>query len=118
MSLKGSISSTIAVRELNHLREDPARNFPQLVDWARRLDVSGKYGKTLDGIASIAGDENNNWNRLVMSLIREIDPSFLEKFITNFAVNSAFLSIREREKIKAREGCNIPWAILMDPTAA
>ncbi len=118
MSLKGSISSTIAVRELNHLREDPAKNFPQLVDWARRLDVSGKYGKTLDGIASIAGDENNNWNRLVMSLIREIDPSFLEKFITNFAVNSAFLSIREREKIKEREGCNIPWAILMDPTAA
>ncbi len=118
MSLKASVASTVAIRKIKQLKKNPRKELPALVKWAHRLDLSGYHAKILDGVASIAGDETNNWNRMIMSILREIDPSFLEKFIVNFAVNAAFVSIGKRQKIMEREGCNIPWAILMDPTAA
>ena len=43
---------------------------------------------------------------------------FVEKFICNFIVNSAIKGIAKTNEVKEREGCGIPWAIVMDPTTA
>ena len=43
---------------------------------------------------------------------------FVEKFICNFIVNSAIKGIDKTNEVKEREGCGIPWAIVMDPTTA
>lgn len=118
MSLKTRFASKVVAGKLKKLKKNPRGELPALVEWGRRMDISGSHSRILGSLAAIAGDETNNWNRMIMSIIREVDDSFLEKFIGSFAVNAAFVSARKRRRIKEREGCNIPWAILMDPTAA
>jgi len=116
--MKRRIASAIVLRELARVRENPRKNFPALVRRAGRLDRSGLHAPLLASIEKIASDEGNNWNRMIFSALREIDPVFQKKFLTNLMLNAGFFSIVERLKVQKREGCNIPWAILMDPTEA
>ncbi|MFA5851686.1 MAG: radical SAM protein [Spirochaetales bacterium] len=118
MSIKRRIASAIALHELVRVRENPRKNFPRLVSRAILLDRSRLHAPLLASIEKIASDEENNWNRMIFSALREIDPIFQKKFLTNLMLNAGFFSIVERLKVQKREGCNIPWAILMDPTEA
>ncbi|MCR3921972.1 MAG: radical SAM protein, partial [Firmicutes bacterium] len=38
--------------------------------------------------------------------------------LTNFFINASLVGLPTIEERRQQEGCNIPWAILMDPTAA
>lgn len=116
MSLKNKIASAIVLHELDHVRKDPRKNFPQLVRRAKRLDRSGLHASNLADIEKISADKDNNWNRLIFSILDEIAPSFQKKFLTNLMLNAGFFSIVKRQRIQEREGCSIPWAILLDPT--
>jgi len=118
MSMKRRIASAIVLHELARVRENPRKNFPALVRRAGYLDRSGMHASLLASIGKIASDEGNNWNRMIFSVLREIDPAFQKKFLTNLMLNAGFFSIVERLNVQKKEGCNIPWAILMDPTEA
>jgi hypothetical protein len=39
-------------------------------------------------------------------------------FVQNFFVNSVTIGGNRQREVNAKEGCNCPWAILMDPTTA
>ncbi|MHB0897380.1 MAG: radical SAM protein [Spirochaetales bacterium] len=116
--MKRRIASAIVLHELARVRENPRKNFPALVRRAGYLDRSGMHASLLASIGKIASDEGNNWNRMIFSVLREIDPAFQKKFLTNLMLNAGFFSIVERLNVQKKEGCNIPWAILMDPTEA
>ncbi|NLB10803.1 MAG: radical SAM protein, partial [Clostridiaceae bacterium] len=61
---------------------------------------------------------DNNWYRLVHSLCDDIDSDVRKKLFENFIINSFLIGNSvEEEKSKEYE-CNVPWAILMDPTSA
>ncbi|MCE5256714.1 MAG: radical SAM protein [Spirochaetaceae bacterium] len=118
MSIKASVASSVVKQELRRIREDPAKRLPELVNWAHSLDKSGKNEGMFRTLDQVAKDPSNNWNIMINTILKNVHPSIQEKFVSNFAVNSAFISAPKREKIMKREGCNIPWAILMDPTAS
>ena len=53
-----------------------------------------------------------------MSLWTDIDPAVRMTFFENFIVNTSLIGYGRQEKAAAEHNCNIPWAILMDPTSA
>ena len=116
MSLERRIASAIVLHELDHVRKDPRKNFPRLVRRAKLLDRSGLHASSLAGVEKVLNDDENNWNRLIFSILKEVAPSFQKKFLTNLMLNAGFFSITARKRVQEREGCSIPWAILMDPT--
>ena len=116
MSLESRIASAIMLNELNHVRKNPRKNFPRLLRRAKLLDRSGLHASSLANVEKILTDEDNNWNRLIFSVLGEVAPSFQKKFLTNLMLNAGFFSITARRRVQEREGCAIPWAILMDPT--
>mgnify|MGYP000629975571 CR=1 FL=1 len=62
-------------------------------------------------------DPNNNWTRFIKRILFDVDSGVLDKFVPvfmNIALNSYSLRTQAIEKYH----CNIPWAILIDPTAA
>lgn len=61
-------------------------------------------------------DPTNNWRRLVQNVIDNVDREVVRTFVQNFFVNSVTLGGQRQREINEREGCNCPWAILMDPT--
>jgi MoaA/NifB/PqqE/SkfB family radical SAM enzyme len=118
MSVKSSVASSIVKKELRRIREYPATRIPELVHWGRSLDKSGKNEGVFQSLERIANEPSNNWNIMIRNILKNVQPSFMEKFVSNFAVNAVFASASKRERIMKREGCNIPMAILMDPTAS
>ncbi len=116
MSLESRIASAIVLHELGHVRKDPRKNFPRLVRRAKLLDRSGLHASSLAGVEKVLTDDENNWNRLIFSILKEVAPSFQKKFLTNLMLNAGFFSITARKRVQEREGCSVPWAILMDPT--
>lgn len=51
------------------------------------------------------------------SLFSDIDTSVRQKLFENLVIASGILGNLRRKEVKRREGCNVPWAILLDPTS-
>lgn len=62
-------------------------------------------------------EQKNNWYELIMKTLHlneEVMPSLLKTFL----VEANLLAWPKQEKARSEHGCNIPWAILLDPTSA
>ena len=101
-----------------YLDRDPDANIPKLLDLADRLDVSDTYVKQRIAVREALADPDNNWYRLVRSLWDDVDDSVRKKLFENFLINANFLWAPRQAEAEKRYNCNIPWAILMDPTSA
>jgi len=63
-------------------------------------------------------DPTNNWRILVDNVMNNVDEQIVRTFVINFFVNSVTVGGKRQREINEKEGCNCPWAILMDPTTA
>ena len=69
-------------------------------------------------IRNILEDTESNWYQFVMSLWRDIDPEVRKRLFENFIINGCLLGYQRQVENKEKYNCNIPWAILLDPTSA
>lgn len=103
---------------MNYVLKDPARNLPRLVDALEKLDVNGEHAHQLAVVRPMAADPENNWNRFVVRLCEEIDHEVLKTTVRNFFLNASLIGLHRQAENREKYGCNIPWAILLDPTSA
>lgn len=103
---------------MDYVLKDPARNLSRLVDTLEKLDRKGEHANQIAVVRPLAEDPESNWNRFVVKLCREIDHDVLKTTVRNFFLNASVLGIQKQKESRERYGCNIPWAILMDPTSA
>jgi len=108
-----------AIRKtLKYLDSDPDKNIPKFMKWIERYDKGGVQKKVLASMGNLLVDKENNWYRFVKSLWSDIDDQVREKLFENFIINSAFIGRKRQKRTKAKYKCNVPFAILMDPTSA
>lgn len=105
-------------KALEFLDGDPDKNIPKLVDWAEKFDKNGDFSTQISAIRSVTQNPDNNWYKLVKSLWADIDDEVRKTFFRNFIVNANLIGGPRQEKFRQEHNCNIPWAILMDPTSA
>ena len=103
---------------MNYVLKDPAHNLSKLIDVVEKLDVTGEHVSQIRVVRPLAEDPENNWNRFVVRLCEEIDHDVLKATVRNFFLNASVLGIQKQEESRQKYGCNVPWAILMDPTSA
>ena len=103
---------------LGFLKDDPDKNLPKLMDWVDRFDRNNAVAGQRRVIRSIIEEHSKHWNRLIKSLWTDIDDDVRQTIFTNFIINTAVIGGQRQEKAKQENNCNIPWAILMDPTSA
>ena len=103
---------------MNYVLKDPAHNLSRLLDVAEKLDVAVERAGQLSAVRSPAADPENNWNRFVVKLCEEIDHDVLKATVRNFFLHASVLGMRRQAESREKYGCNVPWAILMDPTSA
>jgi len=103
---------------LSYLDKDVEKNLPKLIEWAERIDVHGSVKVQLDVIKRIASDPDNNWYKFALNIWRNIDLDVIKTFFTNFIVYSNIEGKPKRLEVERTHDCNVPWAILLDPTAA
>ncbi|MGI6462944.1 MAG: radical SAM protein [Clostridiales bacterium] len=103
---------------LNYLDEDPDKSLPKILEWAEKFDKDGRNAHLIKPFHAILDDPDNNWHILIKSLWTDIDPEVRKVFFENFILNTTLIGSHQQDKWIKTHNCNIPWAILMDPTSA
>ena len=103
-------------KALGYLEKDPEKNAPKLMDMVDKVCPDDWYGGARKTIRRIL-EEKGNWYELVLR-IYDLDPGVRKVFFENFIFNSALKGSAIQKEIAEKNNCNVPWAILMDPTSA
>ena len=101
---------------LKYLEGNPEENIPKLMSFVDRLMPKDWYTGQRNAIRK-AITEKNNWYQLILRLY-ELDPGVRQAFFQNFITNASLKGSATQEELSKKYNCNIPWAILLDPTTA
>ena len=63
-------------------------------------------------------DEGGKWFRFLNTALDTLNPHVVKTAVMNLGFEAGFYGLRTRDAAKAKYHCNIPWAILFDPTSA
>lgn len=120
MSLTEHLKRTTLHTALNYIEKNPQDNALKLLTWADKLAGDGpeSFPKQRAAIRRVLEDPNNNMNKLIMDVMTETDNGVLKAAFENFFLNAALLGWQKQVANREQYHCNIPWAILMDPTSA
>ncbi len=103
-----------------YIEKDPEKNLPKLMDWVDRLAGDGpdSFPDQRAAFRHVIENPDNNMYRLMLDILQNLDQGVVKATFENFFLNANIIGWPIQEKMRAKHGCNIPWAILLDPTSA
>jgi MoaA/NifB/PqqE/SkfB family radical SAM enzyme len=100
------------------MENNPEENVPKVVD-ALLVFIRDKGSRSkLLAAKEVMNDKNNPYRNLIIRGFEELHPKVRKQFVSNFVVNASMVGPERTEALRKQYDCNIPWAILMDPTSA
>lgn len=117
-SLKETLQAFGLKKVLSYLENDPDNNIPKIIEWIEKFDKEKSISSQLSIVKSAIEDKDSNWYKLIKSLYTDIDYEVRKTLFENFLINATIIGMARQEKAKKKYNCNIPWAILMDPTSS
>ncbi len=101
----------------NYLYKDPKENLVKLMDWADKF-ADGEFETQRKLIREAITDPKHPYYPFIQRLMTDIDPEVMKTIAVNFFINASLVGWPKQEECRKKYGCNIPWAILLDPTSA
>ena len=103
---------------MSYIEKDPEKNLEKLLDGFDLFSngsfaVQRKYFRKF-----LIDNPDSNWRKLAMRVLKEMHPRVLNKLVANFFLNANMVGWKKQEELRNKYNCNIPWAILLDPTSA
>lgn len=120
MNISHSIKKAALSGALSYLEKDPEQNALKLMTWVDRFAGDGpdSFPVQRATVRSVLENPENNMYKLVMNILKETDNGVLKATFTNFFLNANIVGWPIQEENRKKYNCNIPWAILLDPTSA
>ena len=115
-SLKDAARSAAVEQVLHYLEKDPEANIPKIMKLIDTVTPKDWYAKQRAAFRKAIADKDN-WYQLIMK-VYDLDPGVRQAFFRNFILNASLQGSARQEEVSAKENCNVPWAILLDPTSA
>ena len=115
-SIKEKMQEFAVNQALNYLGSDPEENIPKLMAMVDRFMPDDWYASQRNAIRK-AIEEKNNWYQLILRMY-ELDEGVRKTFFRNFITNASLKGSAIQKESEEKYHCNIPWAILLDPTTA
>lgn len=115
MGIKQSVTKAVLNTAMDYISGAPEKNLPKLLGLIESLGWNTEQASVFHEVLS---DPENVWYKYIMSLWRDIDNDVLKTTFLNFVLNATLFGDREQKQNAEKYGCNIPWAILLDPTSA
>jgi len=117
MNVTATLTKYGLTQAFKYLYKDPEANLEKLIDWADSL--AGDHFPAQRAVLRRAfTDPNDPYHAYVLHVIHDVEPKVLETVATNFFINANLISAPIQQKLREEYNCNIPWAILLDPTSA
>lgn len=104
-------------KTIDYLLEDPERNVAKIMDMIDKVAPDDVF-PTQRAAFHHAIDDESNWHQLIMKILTDMNPQVRDRLIKTFVVDANMLAWPKQEAMRERYRCNIPWAILLDPTSA
>lgn len=117
MSFKHTLQKLGIEQAMDYLYKDPEKNMRVLMDWADRF-AGDEFPTQRAMIREAIEDENHPYHPYVRHIIGDVDHEQMKMLVTNFFINASLIGWPKQEQLRKECDCNIPWAILMDPTSA
>ncbi|MGI6500534.1 MAG: radical SAM protein [Anaerostipes sp.] len=115
-SIKDNMQNFTINQALKYIEGNAEENIPKLMELVDRFTPDEWYGSQRKAIHKVI-EEKNNWYELILK-VYELDPDVRKAFFQNFMFNASLRGGSIQKEISQREGCNVPWTILLDPTSA
>ena len=114
--LKENVQKFALNQALKYLEKNPEENIPKLMEMVDKFFPDTWYTAQRNAIRN-AIEAKNNWYQLILRLY-ELDPEVRNAFFRNFIFNASLKGTALQNDNAEKYNCNIPWAILLDPTSA
>ena len=116
MKATDQIKRAAMMKTIGYLLDDPERNIVKIMDMVDKVapaDLFPSQRKAFRG----AIDSKINWYQLIMRVM-DLNPEVRDDLIKNLIVDGNLMAWPRQEEMRKQHQCNIPWAILLDPTSA
>lgn len=117
MDVSATIKKFGIEQAMNYLYKDPQKNMLKLMDWADKFS-HGEFANQRRTIREAVENPEHPYHSYIMKLISSVDQEVLKTVAVNFFINSNLVGWDRQEELRQKYNCNIPWAILLDPTSA
>lgn len=107
-------------KAFGYIEKDPEKNLVKLLDIVDQFagDDPNMMGRQRAAFRQVVNDPDNNMNQLMMRVLKDTDTDVVKAMFENFFLNANFIGWQRQEEMRKKYNCNIPWAILLDPTSA
>lgn len=118
MAITDAIKKLTVKQALEFLEKDPENNIVKMMDWVEFFDFRKRVARQMKTIRPALSDPDSNWRKLVLKIYSDIDKDVRKKLFENFILNATITGGNMQADNREKYDCNIPWAILFDPTSA
>ena len=116
MSLTQTAERAALYKLIDYVDEDPEARIPKIMDTIDRYTPKDVF-PTQRAAFRNAIDGRSNWYELILKAFR-LNPEVRTRLLKALIVDANILAWPVQEKAREKYECNIPWAILLDPTSA
>ena len=117
MSVSNTLKRVGLDQAFHYLYKDPERNLRHIMDWADKF-ADGEFETQRAMIREAVTNPAHPYYGYIRRLFTEVDPKVTKTLAVNFFINAALVGWKKEEEMRDKYQCNIPWAILLDPTSA
>ena len=117
MSVSTTVKKYGIEQAIKFMYKDPEKNLPKLMDWADTF-CKGRFPGQRAAIRRAIEDPTYPYYDFIRHMMNEVDHDVLTTIVVNFFINANMVGVEKQEKLREEHNCNIPWAILLDPTSA
>lgn len=107
------INSTI-----KYVNKDREKSLMKLVDLSERFMGDNYPEEAYEGARKLIQDPDGKWMKYLNKALDEIHPNIIKTAALNLGFEAGLYSTKKIRKMREVHECNIPWAMLIDPTSA
>lgn len=116
MSLTRSAERAALNKLIDYLNDNPQENIDKIMDLVNKLVPDRVFPVQREAFTNVI-KSRGNWYDLIMRIF-SLNPKMRTKLLKALIVDGNLLAWPQQEKNREKYQCNIPWAILLDPTSA
>ncbi|MBE6464291.1 MAG: radical SAM protein [Eggerthellaceae bacterium] len=116
MKAADQIKRAAMYKVVDGLTSDPEKNIPKVMELLDKVAPAELFPEQRKAFRESIKSKDN-WYQLIMRLM-DMPFEFRKHFVRTLAVDANLLAWPVQEEMRNTHHCNIPWAILLDPTSA
>ena len=117
MNVSMTIKKLGIEQAFKYLYKEPEKNLIKLMDWADKFS-KGEFESQRRMVRQAIEDPDNVYYPYIRHLVNDVNTDVLTTLAVNLFINASLVGWDIQEEARKKYNCNIPWAILLDPTSA